>query len=118
MEGVNPEQEDDNDGLLGVELVHNDKTGLLEMRQDELINRVIEDLGLDNGTTKVKWTPDKAKPYIKDEDGVIMSEQLFHISIVGVMLYLAGYTCLEIDYAVNCYERYMLGRRNSHESSP
>jgi hypothetical protein len=47
--GVALEQEDDAAGFLGVKMERDSTTGLLEMKQTGLIQRVIEALGLDNG---------------------------------------------------------------------
>ena len=55
--GVDLEQEDDAAGFLGVRLVHDSKTGLLEMKQTGLTDRIIEALGLDLGTVNGKAKP-------------------------------------------------------------
>ena len=115
VEGVILEQEIETYGLLVVKLAHNYETGLLEIRQDVIINRVVEDLGLDDGAAKFKWNPDKAKTLIKDEEGVTMSGNFSQISIVGIMLYLSVHTSLEIAYTINFSERYMFGHGNSHK---
>ena len=47
--GVALEQEDDAAGFLGVKLERDSNTGMLEMKQTGLIDRVIEALGLDDG---------------------------------------------------------------------
>ncbi len=46
---VSHEQEDDDAGFLGVKMECDSSTGLLEMKQTGLIERVIEALGLDDG---------------------------------------------------------------------
>ena len=46
--GVDLEQENDAAGFLGVTLERDEKTGLLEMKQTGLIQRVIEAVGLDD----------------------------------------------------------------------
>ena len=56
-QGVNLEQEDDAAGFLGVTLGRDETTGLMEMKQVGLIDHVIETLGLDDGMSKVKFTP-------------------------------------------------------------
>ena len=53
-EGVDLEQEDDAAGFLGVRLERNEETGLLEMKQTGLIDRIIEALGHDVGTVNGK----------------------------------------------------------------
>ena len=46
--GVMLEQEDDASGFLGVKMERDSNTGLLEMKQTGLIDRVVEALGLDD----------------------------------------------------------------------
>jgi hypothetical protein len=47
--GVALEQEDDAAGFLGVKFDRDSETGMIEMKQTGLINRVVESLGLDDG---------------------------------------------------------------------
>ena len=56
-QGVYLEQEYDAAGFLGVTLSRDEATGLMEMKQVGLIDRVIETLGLDDGMEKNKYTP-------------------------------------------------------------
>ena len=55
--GVDLEQEDDTAGFLGVTLEREIKTGMIEIKQTGLMQRVIEAVGLDTGMVKVKFTP-------------------------------------------------------------
>ena len=80
-------------------------TGLLEMSQIGLIERVVEGLGLDDGYAFGKHKPAKTKPLVKDEDGVASVEGFSYSSVVGMMLYLSGHTRPDITYAVNCCAR-------------
>ncbi len=72
--GVALEQEDDAAGFVGVKMERNSNTGLLEMKQTDLIERVVEALGLDDGYARGKHTPAETKPLVKDEDGVAAAE--------------------------------------------
>ena len=45
------------------------ETGMFELNQTCLADWIIEFLGLDFGTKKVKWTPSEATPLFEDEDG-------------------------------------------------
>ena len=54
--GVDLEQKDVAAGLLGVNFNGKNKTGLIDMKQIGLIQRVIEALGLGDGTVKGKYT--------------------------------------------------------------
>ena len=50
--GIDLEQEDDAAGFLGVRLERDPDTGLLEMKQTGLIDRILEALGLNVGLLK------------------------------------------------------------------
>ena len=43
-------------------------TGVLELKQTCLSDRIIKYLGLGFGIKKVKWAPAEATPLVKDED--------------------------------------------------
>ena len=62
----------------------------------------------DDGYAKGKFTPAKAKPLVKDEDGEAVNGVFSYASVVGMLLYLSGHTRPDIAYAVNCCARYML----------
>ncbi len=113
--GVDLEQEDDAAGFLGVTLDRDASTGLLEMKQTGLINRVIEALGLDDGYAKGKRTPAETKPLEKDADVELAHGGFSYSSVIGMLLYLSGHTRPDIAYAVNCYAMYMFCPRHSHE---
>ena len=80
--GVALKQEDDAAGFFGVKMECDSNTGLLEMKQTGLIERVVEALGLDDGYAWGKHTPAETKPLIKDEDGVAATEG----SVTAVLL--------------------------------
>ena len=90
--GVALEQEDDAAGFLGVKFDCDSETGMIEMKQTGLINRVVEALGLDDGYAQGKHTPAKTKPLVKDKDGAAASEGFSYSSVVGMLLYLSGHT--------------------------
>ena len=90
--GVALEQEDDAAGFLKVKMERDSNTGLLEMTQTGLIERVVEALGLDDGYARGKHTPAETKPLVKDEDGVAAAEGFSYSSVVGMLLYLSGHT--------------------------
>jgi hypothetical protein len=85
--GVDLEQDDDAAGFLGVTLDCNVSSGLLEMKQMGLIQRVITALGLDDGYAKGKHTPAESKPLVKDADGEGAHGGFSYRSIVGMLLY-------------------------------
>ncbi len=90
--GVALEEEDDATGFLGVRMERNSNTGLLEMKQTGLIERVVETLGLDDEYARGKHTPAETKPLVKDEAGVAAAEGFSYSSVVGMLLYLSGHT--------------------------
>jgi hypothetical protein len=89
--GVALEQEDDAAWFLGFKMERDSNTGLLEMKQTGLIERVAEALGLDDGYAGGKHTPAETKSLVKDEDGVAAAKGFSYSSVVGMLLYL-GWT--------------------------
>ena len=64
--GVALEQEDYAAGFLGVKTEQASNTGLLEMKQTDFIERVVEALGFDDGFSWGKHMPAETKPLVKD----------------------------------------------------
>ena len=62
--------------------MQNSETGLLKIRQDVIIDRVIEELGLENGLAKVKCTPYEAKPLAKDRIVCKCLVNLFKVALL------------------------------------
>ena len=105
--GVDLEQEDDIVVFLGVNLGRETKTGLIETKQNELIKRVIETVGLENGVLKGKFTSLKQSTLVKDTNGKHPSGIFRYSSVFGMSLYLSDHTRSDISFAVNCCMRYM-----------
>ena len=105
--GIDLEQETDAARFLGIWMERDPNTGLLEMKQEGLILRIIEAMDLDVSTINPKWTPAEAAPLIKDSEGAPASDDFSYSSVVGMLLYLAGHTRPDIAYAVNCAARYL-----------
>ena len=76
-------------------------TGLLEMKKNGLIQRVIEAVGLDDGMLKDKFTPLYQRPLVKDADGKLPSGMFSYSSVVGMLLYLSYHTHQFIACTVN-----------------
>ena len=115
--GVDLEQEDDAAGFLGVRLERDADSGLLEMKQTGLIDRVILALGLDVGMINGKATPAEHAPLTRDADGPPAKGDYHYASVVGMLLYLSGHSRPDIAYAVNCAARYMFNPWRSHEEA-
>ena len=111
--GIDLEQ-DDAAGFLVLRIEHNESS-LLEMKQEGLLNCVIEALGLDDGTVNGKATPDEVKFLVKDKDGDVAHGDFSYNNIVGMMLYLSSHSRSDIAYAINCAACYMFCPRHSHE---
>ena len=110
--GVDLEQEEDAAGFLGVRIERNEHN-LIELKQEGLIDRICEALGLDSNATN-KWTPAESTPLVRDENGEAFSEEFNYSSVIGMLLYLSGHSRPDIAYAVNCAARYMFSPRAIH----
>ena len=77
------------------------------MKNTRIVQRGIEELGLDDDMSKDKFTPSEAKPLVKDENGKPASGMFGYSSIVGMLLYLYGDTIPDFYLAVNSCSRYM-----------
>ena len=62
------------------------KTGLIDIKQTGLVQRVIEAVGLDDGMVKGKFTPSNQRPLVKDSDGKPPSGMFTHISVDVILL--------------------------------
>ena len=99
--GVDLEEEDDAAGFLGVRM-EKAQGGVLELKQDGLIDRILTAIGLNDGMAKCKYTPSESRPLTKDPDGEQAIGTFSYSSVVGMLLYLAGHSRPDIAYAVNC----------------
>ena len=104
--GSDLEQEDDAASFLGVWIEH-DESGLLDIKQEGLIDHVIEALGLGLGTMNGKATLAKAKLLVQDTDGEVAHGDISYSSVVDMMFYLSGHFWSNIAYAFNCAACYM-----------
>ena len=98
--GVGLEQEDNASGYLGVILEHETKTELLETNKSDMVECLIEAVGLDDGTNHGKYTPSEASPLVKDEEGKQESGTFIYSSFVDMILYLSVNTSPDVTYDV------------------
>ena len=56
-------------------------------------------MGLTGGNSK--QSPSEKTPLITDQEGELCNESFIYASIVGMISYLAGHTCPDIEYAVH-----------------
>ena len=90
--GVDLEEEQDAAGFLGVSIEYDSVAKTIEMRQDGLIDRCIEALGLDSETPNTTTRPSSGNPLPRDSEGEPASEEFDYASVVGMIMYLTGHT--------------------------
>ena len=78
-------------GFLGVTLERDPEMDLLEMKQTGLIKRIIQALGLDDGT-RGKFSPSEFKPLVKYANRELASGVFSNSSLVCMLLYLSGHS--------------------------
>ena len=64
---------------------------------------------------RIAFSPSESKPLVKHINGNLASGAVSYSSVVGMRLYLSGYTRPDITFAVNCCARYMFCPKHSHE---
>ena len=106
--------EEDYAGFLGINIHHHDD-GSIELLQTGLIDRIIAGLNLDDPETKVKSTPARVEPLLKDENGPPRKEHWNYASIIGMLLYLTSNSRPDLAFAVNQCARYTHCAKLSHE---
>ena len=104
---VDIKHEEDDAGFMGFNLERDEETGLLKMKEPDLINNVISAVGLDNGMDKGKYTPAGSVTLVNNEYCVPFSVNFNYISALGIMIYLSGHTRPYIDFEFNFCTRYM-----------
>ncbi len=109
------EGKDDAAGFLGARMTKDPKTRQLELKQTDLIDRVVETLEFEVCTAKSKFTPLECKLLVKDDNGESPSGNFSYSSVVRMMLYLSGHPRPDIAYAVNCTAWQMCCPKRLHE---
>ena len=90
--GVDLEEEQDAAGFLGVSIEYDSVAKTIEMRQDGLIDRCIEALGLDSETSNTTTRPSSGNPLPRESEGEPASKEFDYASVVGMIMYLTGHT--------------------------
>ena len=85
-EDVALHREDTAKGYLGVNIQHDDTT--VTLRQDSLMKRIINALGLDSKLSTSVDTPVEKAALGRDLDGPVASGSINYASVVGMLLYL------------------------------
>ena len=113
--GVDLEQEYDAAVFMGVTLKIDLKIGLLEMKQTGLTQCVIETVAMDDSVPKGKFTPSEANLLVKDKNDEPVSGMFSYRRVVGILLYLYGYTCTYVSLSVKIFAWYMCSPKQYHE---
>ena len=87
---------------MGVTLERDLKIGLLQIKHTGLIQLVIEEVGLDYGMSKGKFTPSEDKPLVKVYNGEPAIWVFRYRSVLGILLYISGTDCPYFFLDVNC----------------
>ena len=85
------------------------------MKQEGLIECVIEALELYVGAVNGEATPAEANSFMKDTDEEVAHSDFSCHSVVGMLLYLSGHSQPDVAYAVNFTPCNMFSLRNFHE---
>ena len=86
------------------------------MTQEVLIDRIIEDMGLDMDHSNPKSTPCMKDPITKYLDGDPCSNYFSYASIFGMLLYLDGNSHPDITYSVIQVASFTFCPKLSHEA--
>ena len=106
------EREEDVTGFLGLQIERDVKTSQINLTQMVLIVIIIEVIEIHDSSPK--FTPDKV-PLCKYFTGESCSEEWNYISIVGIIIYLAGSNRPDIVYTVHYCAHFSRNHRRSHE---
>ena len=100
---------------MGVKIEGDPTTGLMELKQTCLIERVIETLGSDVGTTTGKCIPAKRTILGKNDSGEPMTSEFCCSSVIKMLLCLPRHSRPDIACALNCCACYMFQPKKSHD---
>ena len=103
------EKEDDVAGFLGVKLTVDKKAGSVELTKTGLIDSIIEAMHLEDSSPKNNPVEYAALP--KDEHDEDYNSDFNYVSIVGMLLYLLGYSRPELAFSISQCARYTFTSR-------
>ena len=105
----------DVEAFLGVQ-VEQLEDGTIKMSQPDLINRVIEALGLDNQSKQHK-TPAVSPPLHAHKNGAPREKTWNYRSVIGMLTYISRNTRPDIEYAVHQCARFQIDPKKAHENA-
>jgi hypothetical protein len=97
---------------LGIKFERNKSRGTIELTQKGLIQKIINEAGLQS--CKPNATPASQLALGKDDDGMAMTEGWSYPSIIGMLLYLSTNTRPDISFAVSQVGRFSASPKQSH----
>ena len=85
------------------------------MKQTGLTQHVIDTVVLYDGVSKGKFTPSKANPLVKDNNGEPLRGMFRYSSVAGMLTYMSGYNRTDVALALKIFARYMFSPKQSRE---
>ena len=85
------------------------------MTKEGLIDHIIEALGFDLDQSVPRGNPCLKAPLTKDLDGYPCHGTFCYANVVGMLLNLAGHTCLDIAYSVFQVVRFIFSPKHLHK---
>ena len=85
------------------------------MKQEWLIDCLIEELVLDVATMNGKATPAEVKMLVKDTNKEVPHNDFSYSNVVGILFYLSEHSWPYTVSVVNCAACYTFCPRHSHE---
>ena len=107
--------EGDVEAFLGIK-VDQLPDGTIKMSQPDLINRVIETLGLEKQSKQHK-TPAVSPPLHAHKDGAPREKTWNYRSVIGMLTYISRNTRPDIEYAVHQCARFQINPKKAHENA-
>ena len=106
--------ESDVAGYLGV-LIDQRPDGSIFMKQEGLTKRVVEALFLNDNSTAATIVRTPATAYLPiDKEGKLDIGVYNYASVVGMLNYLQGHSCIDITFAVSQVAQYVHAPKRSH----
>ncbi len=114
-EDVALHKEGTTEGYLGANIKQED--GNIILTQSGLTKRIIKALGLDSKMSTSCDTPAKKAPLPWNVDGPLASGSINYASVIGMLLYLTGHSCLDCSFATNQCACYTFAPTKKHKNA-
>ena len=114
-QGVAVEIEESVAGFLGVHIERDESNQTIKLTQKGLTKRIVDALNIDS--LSPKNTPALKASLVKDADGEPPNATYYYPSVIGMLLYLCGYSRPDIQFAVSQCARFIHGTTRTHEKA-